>query len=217
MSWTLVVGAAPVSGCEAFYTSLLAEAPTVVAADAAGEWCADLGRVPDLVVGDFDSATAGAAQRLAALGARVETHAREKDQTDLELAIDAARAQRDAPIVLTCAFSARLDHTLAAVGALTRAGAGARAVEPGWRAWTCAADAPLHLDAPVRATLSVMAIGDARGVSVTGTEWVLEDAALPSLSGWGVSNRTIGGPVSVSCSAGTLVVLLLEDADAGLY
>ncbi len=217
MNWTLVVGAAPVPGCEAFYTSLLAEAATVVAADAAGEWCAGLGRVPDVVVGDFDSATAGAAQRLAALGARVETHAREKDETDLELAIDAARANGDAPIVVTCAFSARLDHTLAAFGALTRAGAGARAVEPGWRAWTCAAGAPLDIESPAGATLSVLAVGDACGVRVTGTEWILEDASLQALSGWGVSNRALGGPVSVSCRAGTLVVLLLEDMDAGLY
>ena len=217
MSWTLVVGAAPVPGAEAFYASLLADADSVIAADAAGEWCAGLGRVPDLVVGDFDSATPGAAQRLIALGARVALHAREKDETDLELAIDAARVHSHASVVLTCAFSARLDHTLAAVGALVRAGAGARAVEPGWRAWTCAEGAPLSFDAPVDATLSVLAVGDAGGVCVTGTEWVLENAALPALSGWGVSNRALGGPVNVSCRSGTLVVLLLEDAGTGLY
>ncbi|HEY5276048.1 MAG TPA: hypothetical protein VIK38_05865, partial [Coriobacteriia bacterium] len=132
MKHTLVVGAAPLPEHEGFYRDLLASSAHVVAADAAGEWCVGLGRVPDAVVGDFDGSVPGAPERLQALGASVEVHPVEKDATDLELAIARAIAMWDDPIVLTAAFTWRIDHTLAAVGALTRAGAGASVLEPGW-------------------------------------------------------------------------------------
>ena len=54
MTFTLVVGAAPAAGADDFYRGLLVSANAVVAADAAGPWCAALGRTPDVVVGDFD-------------------------------------------------------------------------------------------------------------------------------------------------------------------
>jgi len=57
---TLIVGAAPVDGAERFYTGIVTCAQRVIACDAAAEWCLSLGRRPDAVVGDFDSATRGA-------------------------------------------------------------------------------------------------------------------------------------------------------------
>jgi thiamine pyrophosphokinase len=217
MTYSLVVGAAPLAGHRAFYSELLAGAGSVVAADAAGEWCVALGRVPDVVIGDFDSAEPGAPDRLRALGVDVVEFPRDKDETDLDLAVAVARERAAGPLVITAAFSLRLDHTLAAFGTLTRAGSGATAREPGWTAWVCAPDTPCDLDLESGATLSVLALGPADGVTMSGAVWPLVDAALPALGGRGVSNRADGGPVHVRTAHGTLVVMVQEEAGGTIY
>ena len=217
MTYTLVVGAAPVSGCDAFYSSLLAGAADVVAADAAGEWCVALGRVPEVVTGDFDSAAPGAEDRLRALGSEVVAFPCDKDETDLDLAVVLARGRAGETLVVTAAFSLRPDHTLAAFGSLARAGAHARAEEPGWTAWVCTPGGDLVLDVRTGTTLSVLALEPATGVCVSGTAWPLTGASLSPLSGHGVSNRAIGGPVRVRTGSGTLIVLVLKEGTGEIY
>jgi thiamine pyrophosphokinase len=217
MSRTVVVGAAPCEGFEPFYRRLLSTAHLVVAADAAAEWCVGLGRVPDTAVGDFDSADPGAVERLSGLGVEVLTFPRDKDETDLERAVDAARERSSDPIVLSAAFSRRLDHTLAAFGALVRAGAGATVSEPEWRAALCVPGTVLTLDLQEGTALSLIALTVAEGLTVSGTKWTLEAARLSSLSGRGVSNCASGGPVRVSTTSGSVVVILPNCTDSGLY
>ncbi|PJF45860.1 MAG: thiamine diphosphokinase, partial [Candidatus Thermofonsia Clade 3 bacterium] len=72
---------------------LLRDDDYLVAADGGAlHWLA-LGRTPHVVVGDLDSLPADLVESLAAQGVRIERHPREKDQTDIELAIE--RALRD--------------------------------------------------------------------------------------------------------------------------
>jgi thiamine pyrophosphokinase len=207
MTYTLIVGAVPVAGGESFYREMLGGAGHVVAADAGAEWCVGLGRVPDIAVGDFDSAADGAVERLRAAGVEVVVHPRDKDRTDLALAVELARDRWAAPLVLSAAFTERVDHTLAALGALTRAGTGARVAEPDWSAYACTPAAPLEVDLEAGDTLSVIAVGPASGVTVEGVSWPLVSAHLETLSDLGVSNLAIGGRVRVSVTAGTLIVI----------
>jgi thiamine pyrophosphokinase len=208
MTFTLVAGAAPLPDEDAFYRALVGEASFVVAADAAGEWCASLGRVPDVALGDFDSALPGARDRLAAMGAEVISFPREKDETDLELAIDVARRRFRGPIVLTAAYSGLLDHTLAALGALMRAGDGASVREPGWSGHLVVPGHPLRVRVDRGTTFSVLAVGEAEGVDVSGAKWPLVGATLPPLSGRGVSNVTSGDELVASVREGALIVLI---------
>jgi thiamine pyrophosphokinase len=119
MTHALVVGAAPATGAEVYYRALLGTYDLVVAADAAGEWCASLGRVPGVVIGDFDSSADGAADRLGAAGALVIRLPRDKDVSDLDAAVDAAIDHGATNVTLTAAFTGRIDHTLCAFGSLT--------------------------------------------------------------------------------------------------
>jgi len=207
MRQVLVVGAAPAPHADAFYRSLLASACAVVAADAAGEWCTMLGRLPDVVVGDFDSADPDEVDRLERLGVRIERHPADKDATDLELAVAVARKRWELPVCITAAFTGRLDHTLAALGLVLRAGRGARIAEPSWRAWPCCAGRPLSLDLARGTTYSILALERCEGVTALGGRWALEDASLEPLSGRGVSNEATGSGLQVSVRSGSLVVI----------
>jgi thiamine pyrophosphokinase len=207
----LVVGAAPETGGEAFYRTLLAAAPLVIAADAGAEWSASLGRMPDVALGDFDSAAPGAAERLAAAGVDVRIFPVAKDASDLDLAVVEARARGAVDVVLTACTSQRLDHTLAALGALASA-ADLRASidEPALAAWALEPPAlsRLDLDGSAGALVSVFAVAPtAEGVTLRGMRFPLDDARLEPLSSHGLSNELVGGPASVSVCSGRLLVL----------
>ena len=74
-----------------------------------------LGLDVDVVVGDLDSATPEAIAAAEAAGARIERHPPAKDATDLELALDAARARGPARPGRRGAGRGRLDHCSASV------------------------------------------------------------------------------------------------------
>lgn len=212
MSGVLVVGAAASSGpaAEAFYRGLLGAADTVIAADAAGEWCVRLGRVPDAVVGDFDSARPGAADRLAALGTTVELHDPAKDRTDLELAVAYAARHAEGPPTITAAYTGRMDHTLANIGVLLDAPPGSRIEEPSWCAVAASPGVEASLDLAPGTTFGVLSMGGATGVVVRGGRWTIDGEDLPPLSGRGVGNVASGGPVTAACGSGALILVAMR-------
>lgn len=210
MKRALVVGAAPVRGADAFYRDLLARFELVVAADAGGEWCASLGRVPDATVGDFDSAEPGAAGRLARMGSSVVSAPPAKDDSDLELCARHARSQGVRDLCFTACTTDRLDHTLAALGTVMRcADLGAWLSEPSWTAWTVGGGGPRsrRIVMGTGTTFSVMAPAGASGVSVGGGRYPLTDGVLPPLSDLGLSNVANTPSVTVTVRDGVLLVI----------
>src|SRR4051812_23931915 len=91
----------------------LAAAPLVIAADSGVGHALALGLTVDLVIGDLDSAAPDDVERAIAAGARVDRHPADKDATDLELALDAARELGATEITVLGAGGGRLDHLLA--------------------------------------------------------------------------------------------------------
>jgi thiamine pyrophosphokinase len=94
---------------------ILAGADQVIAADGGGNWLYSQGRIPDLVVGDLDSITSEALAAFQAHGCALQQHRPDKDETDTELALLAARERGATRIVLLGALGGRIDHTLANV------------------------------------------------------------------------------------------------------
>ncbi len=85
----------------------------IVAADSGLEHVHALGRHADLVVGDMDSVSPSALERAVAAGTVVERHPADKDATDLELALDAAKRAGATRVTVIGAGGGRLDHFLA--------------------------------------------------------------------------------------------------------
>src|SRR5262245_53430482 len=65
----------------------------VIAADSGVERAQSIDRAIDIAVGDFDSCSPVALTQAEAAGTRVDRHPATKDATDLELALDVARAE----------------------------------------------------------------------------------------------------------------------------
>src|SRR5262249_26032320 len=107
-----------VSGGEAASRAAVSAVPagaTVIAADRGLEHAQALGLEVAVAVGDFDSASAEAVATAEHARVPVERHAAEKDETDLELALDAAIDLGAARILVLAGRGGRLDHELSSL------------------------------------------------------------------------------------------------------
>lgn len=177
----------------------------VVAADSGLDRALEVGLVPDLLVGDLDSA---GEEAIAAHAGPVERHPVDKDATDLELALAAARRRNPDRIVVVGGGGGRLDHLIG--NALALATVDDTAVE--WRpggATVHVVGGSIRLHAPVGTTVSLIPVaGPVRVASTTGLRWSLTDETLPLGSTRGVSNRTTTTDFGIDLSDGVLLVIL---------
>ena len=89
-------------------------ADLVIAADGGANALDRLGRRPDRLVGDLDSADPAIVERLESAGTRVDRHPADKEASDTELAVRAALAEgADEVDLLGATGGDRLDHELA--------------------------------------------------------------------------------------------------------
>lgn len=200
--------------------SRLPDAVAVVAADGGVDRARSLGLVPDVVVGDLDSVTAAGLAWAEEAGARVERHPADKDQTDLELALDlaldlGAAASGGVPrIVVVDGATGRLDHAfgnLTVIAGVRYAPAEITALVDG------AVVSVIHdrrvLHGEVDGVVSLFAVGGmAGGVTTTGLRWPLQDATLVPGSTWGVSNRFVAAHAEVTVASGVLLAIQPDPA-----
>lgn len=182
-------------------------ADLVIAADGGSETLARIGRRPHVLVGDLDSTSPELVDRLAASGTRVERHPPDKEASDTELALDAARSAGASSIVLLGAIGGeRLDHAIGnvllladpahGVVELRHRGAIGRVVRAG---------ETLEVAGPIVSLLPIG--GDATGVTTAGLRWALDDATLSMGGSRGLSNEVSLAPASVRLTGGTLLVV----------
>ena len=183
----------------------------VIAADSGLDRVRLLGRTPQVVVGDLDSATAGAIEWAEKAGASFERHRTDKHHTDLELALRRALSEQPDVIELVGGSGGRPDHWLANLGLLAAAAGPGRTVRAwmgSWRVDVVIAESPFVDAAEPGGLLSLVAVGgDARGVSTTGLIYPLDDEDLLWGSSRGISNVFAGGPVRVEVRSGILLVI----------
>lgn len=176
-----------------------------IAADAGLRLCRELGRTPDLVLGDFDSMDVSEAPA-DALHVPVE-----KDDTDTGLALrEGLRRGCREFFIYGGTGGRRLDHTLANLQSL------AFLRENGARGWlydrdfvyTVIKNETLTLRREVDwGLVSLFALGDrARGVTLTGLQYPLDHAELTCAFPLGVSNHFAEERAAVTVEDGLLLV-----------
>ena len=189
--------------------SELADAVAIVAADVGVAEARRLGLHVDLLVGDLDSASSDDVRWVEEAGGAVIRHPRDKDATDLELALDEALALHAERILVVCGAEGRFDHTIGNALILgSERYAGVRI--DGWFG-----HALVHVVRGRRALrgrpgelLSLFALGGfARGVTTEGLRWPLTDAVLTPGSGWGVSNEFVGPTAVVEVADGVALAV----------
>jgi len=196
---------------------LLADADLLIAADAGACWLDELGRTPDVLVGDLDSIGETLLARLVAAGVEVDHHAAEKDESDAELALARAVAAGAGEIVILGALAGeRLDHELAnllliADSAWRSSGRDLRIVSGATTVRALHSADRLGLEGKPGDIVTLLPVGgDAQGVTTDGLAYPLSDEELRFGRSRGLSNVVQRAGASVWLTSGTLLVLEIQ-------
>jgi thiamine pyrophosphokinase len=172
-----------------------------IAADSGMKHASALGVVPELWVGDFDSA--GSELMLDYAHVPRQTYPTEKDATDGEIAIVEAVKQGATEIILVGGFGGQSDHATAHLGLALKV------AKSGKRCFISSGDEeayPLiagshHFDVSAGSRLSIVPWSDIEGFNLDGVRWPLNNVNLTLGSSFTMSNVALG-PMSLSLTSG---------------
>ncbi|HHN75627.1 MAG TPA: thiamine diphosphokinase [Acidobacteria bacterium] len=202
-----IVGAAPgaVRPCP------LPEDAWWIAADGGAAACLSWGVVPGLVIGDGDSLDPQVAEELRRRGVAFRHYPRDKDATDLELALDEALNRGAEEIDLFGVLGGRWDHSLANVLLPARpAYAAARIQAPGEEQslYWLRPGRLLELSGHPGRSVSLLPLGgEARAVTTSGLRFPLDRQTLAHGDSRGMSNVMTGERATVRLEAGVLLAV----------
>jgi thiamine pyrophosphokinase len=210
MRRTLVVCAAPHPHAEEFYRSLIkSHDGLLIAADGGAGLCLANDRIPDLLVGDLDSIPSDILKRTRSAGTKVAQAPVDKDETDLDLALQGASDLGAQRVLITATWSARLDHTLAAIGSVFACtGLAIDLIDPGMSG--CVLDSQARSSATLSgpgSSFSLFTLDTEAVVSCDGARYTLEDETLQPLSSRGLSNVLLDAPAVVRAVKGRFLVV----------
>ena len=187
----ILVGAAPVQIGPAL--EALPKSWPMIAADGGADVLLKIGRRPDLVIGDMDSAGALPVDlpQLSLAG---------QDDTDFEKCL----ARVHAPLIVGLGFlEGRLDHTLAAIHALMALSHDRPVMLVGDTDLVLRLKGDIAFEAKPGDRVSVWPLGNQAFQGSTGLKWPLDGLQMEAGKLIGTSNLTVGGTVRINVGPGT--------------
>lgn len=193
----------------------LPPAAMCIAADSGLDHARRLGLLPDVVIGDLDSASPDAVDWARHQGVEICPYPTDKDQTDLELALEMAVAASPDRVVVAAIGGGRFDHLLANVAVL----ADDRFAGPDIDALVGTALVSVirgqrRLRGQIGELVSLLATGgDALGVVTAGLRYPLQRETLRAGAARGVSNVFAAQRAVVTVTQGTLLAIQPDHLD----
>ncbi len=189
--------------------SLMKPDDVIVCADGGSQHALAMGLRPSVVIGDLDSMTPDVQRLMREQKAKIIQHPRDKNETDLELAIRYALEQKPASILIVGALGNRLDQTLGNLALLSDPALAAldvRLDDGVEEASFCRKQ--LQVDGRQSDLVSLIPWGAAvGGVRTEGLRWPLRAETLYPDKTRGISNEMSGEHASVSIESGLLLVV----------
>jgi thiamine pyrophosphokinase len=179
----------------------------VIAADSGMRHAAALDLIPELWVGDFDSANAALQDSYRDTPRHVFPAA--KDKTDGEIAVDEAIARGATEIILVGTFGGQFDHAIAHVTqliGLADRGVKAFATSGSEEAWPLLNSLSLW-QIPKGTRVSIIGLTALKALSIIGVRWPLNKRDVPLGSTLTLSNESTGD-VAITLERGRALVML---------
>jgi len=181
----------------------------IICADGGTRHALALGLTPNLVIGDMDSIQNDQWQKLQALGVTVELFPRDKNETDLELAINRAIELEPHEIVIVAALGGRLDQTIGNMALLTDlqlATFNVRLDDGVEEIFFCRDQVQVH--GRSGDIVSLIPWGNpVREVQTQGLKWALDHETLYPEKTRGISNEMLSELANIKISSGNLLII----------
>ena len=189
--------------------SILRDDDYIICADGGTRHASSLDLKPALVIGDMDSAESSLLQKLQADDVPIELFPRDKNETDLELAINKAIELHSKEIVIVAALGGRLDQTLANIALLTdpRLAAFNIKLDDGVEEiFFCRDQVQVHgRSGDIVSLIPWQGVVD--GIQTTNLKWSLENETLYPEKTRGISNEMTSDVAIVKISSGLLLIV----------
>ena len=189
--------------------SLIRADDFILCADGGTRHALALGLKPNLVVGDMDSLGKNIWQELEKTGVSIELFPRDKNETDLELAINRAIELGQKEIIVIGALGGRLDQTLGNISLLSDvrlATLDVRFDDGVEEIFFCREQAKVHGGSGDIVSLLPWR-GAVTDIQTKDLKWVLDNETLYPEKTRGISNEMIGDSASVSVGSGLLLIV----------
>jgi thiamine pyrophosphokinase len=181
----------------------------LLAADGGTRHLLALGLTPSAIIGDLDSLTPKLRRSMEQAGVKVVEYPRDKNETDLELALDYALGQGFREIVIDGALGGRLDHTLGNLALLT---------DPRFFTFDIRLDDGVEEVIFMRSSCQIHGEpgdvvslvpwgGPVTGIVTKRLRWPLRGEMLTPEKTRGISNEMLGEAADVSLESGLLLVI----------
>jgi len=185
----------------------------IISVDGGARHLKKMGIVPQLLIGDFDSANSEDLKYFMDQGIEAFKFPIEKDMTDSELAIEKAIEMGADELVFVGALGSRVDHSIANILLLKKLmdiGVKASIVNENNQVYMF--NTTFSLQKQDGYKLSLIPISDkVTGVSTKGLKYKLNDATMVLGTSWGVSNEFEEETATVTIGEGILLVCVSRD------
>ncbi|MEI7636504.1 MAG: thiamine diphosphokinase [Syntrophus sp. (in: bacteria)] len=182
---------------------------SILCADGGARHAYALGLAPDLIIGDMDSLDDELLRVFEEKGVAVARYPVRKDETDTQLALIQALAMNPEEILIFGAMGRRLDHTLANLGLLMMGlekGVPIKLLDENCEVFVMAGT--VTVSGKKGQTVSIFPWGgEARGITLEGFEYPLENATMNLAHPCGISNRLTEKEGRIKVDLGYLLVI----------
>lgn len=193
--------------------AMLTQVDCVICADGGVRHARELGIVPNLLVGDFDSLPDEVLQEYRVAGIPIRRYPTDKDKTDMQIAVDTAIDMGASQVFLVGAFGSRWDHSYANMLMLYRlARRGIKAQILDSHNIVMVSCGKVEIEGEIGQILSLLPLGgDVRILSTDGLKYPIVDSVLTLDFPYGVSNVLIKPKAEIQVGSGWIMVVLARD------
>ncbi|MGO1478048.1 thiamine diphosphokinase [Senegalia sp. (in: firmicutes)] len=185
----------------------------IIAADGAGKYLYELNRLPDVLIGDFDTLEANILEYFRKKDVDIHEFLPVKDKSDLELAIDLATEYSPKEIIIIGALGSRMDHSLSNIMLLfhiLEKGIEVKMIDDKNEIM------PIKNEIKIKKSkyeyISLLPIlEDLDGVELIGLEYEFSNLKLKRTSTRGISNRFKEKEAKIKVKSGMGLVILSND------
>ena len=202
----VIVSGAPDNDIQ-FLKNKLDRSSFIIAADSGYKNCLKAGIIPDLIIGDFDSASCPQ------FGSRVIRLPVEKDDTDTFYCVKEAINRGYSEIELLCAIGDRVDHTYSNILCLEYCRQnGVKCTVLNAKNKIQIVESEIEFEEEAYHFFSVFAfLGSAKGVSVKGAYYEADNVDIEPCDQFAQSNHFNGKKVKISVKEGKILLIMSND------
>ena len=185
--------------------ALLRESDFIIAADGGTRHALALGLTPNIIIGDLDSLNV---ERLT-FNAEIIQSPADKNETDLELAIQHALTLNPEQIIIAAALGGRLDQTLANIALVSnvqRSTSNVRLDDGIEEVFFCRDEYTIKGTSGDIISL-IPWQGEVTGIVTTGLKWTLQNETLYPQKTRGISNEMMNDTATIQIKSGLLLII----------